>query len=124
MRTIKFRARHTLDGSWYYGCFNPDETKNELWLGLFFQEVEQGILDIKTLGQFTGLPDKEGKEIYERDITCRHWDDATFQNGQIIFEDARFLWQEINKEKYIHPIGINTLHSEIIGNIYENPLEV
>jgi len=72
------------------------------------------------LVEYTGLKDKNGKEIYEGDIICRHWDDGTFQNGQIIYEDGCFRWQEINKDRFLHPIGINTLHSEVIGNIYEN----
>jgi len=75
--------------------------------------------------QYTGLHDKNGKEIYEGDITCRHWDDGTWQNGKIIYDEASFLWQEIGGDErhrlgFIHPIGINTKHSEVIGNIWEN----
>jgi len=76
--------------------------------------------------QYTGLHDKNGKEIYEGDITCRHWDNGTWQNGVIIYDEASFLWKEIGGDEkhrlgFLHPIGINTKHSEVIGNIYENP---
>jgi uncharacterized phage protein (TIGR01671 family) len=67
------------------------------------------------LQQWTGLLDRNGKEIYEGDVLRRHWDDGTYTDGEIIFADAAFLWKEIGK----HAIGINTIHSEVIGSALE-----
>lgn len=104
-----------LDGSGLVAVYyqNCDDVES-VW------ETDPLILENITLLQYTGLKDKNGKEIYEGNITCRHWGDGSWQNGQIIYEEGCFRWQEINKDRFIHPIGINTLHSEVIGNIYEN----
>ncbi len=108
-REIKSRARHAVDGSWYYGCFNPVKEKNELCLGLFFQEIELGFLDIKTLGDYIGLKDKNGKEIYESDIVREVLD------GVVTYEAPAF-WAITQKGSHFTP----NEDCEVIGNIYEN----
>ncbi len=121
MRELKFRAK-ALDGGLI--CFELHESRLSGDSDVFYV----GDIPCKTgtEQEYIGLKDKNGKEVYEGDVTCRHWDDGTSQNGKIIFDEAGFFWQEIGgNEKhrigFIHPIGINTKHSEVIGNIMENP---
>ena len=65
VREIKFRARHSFRNEWWYGCVNPDFLLNELYLSVFFSRLEAGVLDTKTLSQYTGRHDRSGKEIYK-----------------------------------------------------------
>jgi len=73
----------------------------------------------ETVGRYTGLNDKNGKEIYEGDIF--KWEDNTF--GYIKYKDGSFYlkiaeiyspWLRVIKHELENEL-------EVIGNIYDNP---
>jgi len=104
MRQIKFRA-------W---DFENKQMRTELRASEIGMLVEGGY---KGLMQFTGLLDKNGKEIYEGDIVENNgcnWQ-VTWKEGGVFIE---ILDAGKNGKWWIS--GENE-YSEIIGNIYENP---
>ena len=106
MRIIKFRAWDNHKGAW---CKDGEIllTLDGDWRSNF-GEHEDGI----ELQQFTGLLDKNEKEIYEGDILSgRNKNDSVI----VIFEKGCF--QMNNGFELKHGIP----HRKVIGNIYENP---
>lgn len=75
------------------------------------------------LMQFTGLKDKNGKEIYEGDVVNSKAHNP--QNYLVAFIDCAFHCTHPKIEPYtIEPLHFYTsigCHLEVIGNIYENP---
>jgi uncharacterized phage protein (TIGR01671 family) len=117
-REIKFRAWD--NGQMVYSKRMPDFSFWK-WSGYSTDTV---------LMQWTGLKDKNGKEIYEGDILISHYiynvpDNMQYSTDQkrkseVVFENHGFNLYHNKREI----IGLNKLHvvsHEVIGNIYQNP---
>ena len=128
MREYKFRGKRIDNGEWVYGYYFIEERDIEdgiIWrdipqiqqrYGDHFQYFD---VDLATVGQYTGLHDKNGKEIYEGDIVTGLFNHTDIIGHIVYGSDATFF---INR-KGLYGIGLNNATDwlEVIGNIYENP---
>ena len=120
MRTIKFRAKN-INGVWYYGSFVYSK---ELDAAIYFQ-VGNGLVkrmdwvyvNPETVGQFTGLYDCNGNEIYEGDILDFNGliVEVRFVRGVFAFLVNGDLDEELCGDCR------TDLFAKVIGNVYENP---
>lgn len=126
-REIRFRGKDVFSGKWVYGdlAHNQKITRE----GLEPRVMVAGYkVDPKTVGQFTGLHDKNGKEIYEGDILMcigqrednkgrKYFRKVLFKNGSFCMSVPEY---GVNSSLYAHVVN-GKLNWEVIGNIYDNP---
>ena len=132
----KFRGK-TQEGEWIHGYLLDDVIVTGI------SEIEEDYIAFEewcsiikeTAGQFTGLKDKNEKEIYEGDVFLDRVNECY---GIVIFKDGCFGIQWYVVDGYLSESGwdengefgeldfeplnsINVDNMEIAGNIYENP---
>ena len=138
MREILFRGKMD-NGEWVYGSFCMDalEQFNGLcgvdgFIRLYDKakgKMQTYEVDRETVGQYTGLKDKNGKRIFEGDIVAQNWYDYDEPRddsfGKVVFceYDCSFSVMDVNKDGFM-PLGrCGSYHweVEVIGNIHDSP---
>ena len=121
MRSIKFRGKIKVSGKWMYGNIThlyEDE----------FMQIDISDWDVfpETIGQFTGIVDRNGVEIYEGDIiqTYDSSGKAILHEVYYLESEARFATKLISYENLnegsLTQKWINELDFEVIGNKFDN----
>lgn len=134
-REIKFRGKMIPENEWIFGtilripappvCFGKSETDKYYiqfpdprympdWNMPY--KMVQGEVNPETIGQYTGLHDKNGKEIYEGDILKGTFYGFPMPEYDYVFQ---IYWDE--KEKGFMASYFEPSECEVIGNIYDNP---
>ena len=124
MREILFRGKSTYTEIWYEGWYVPPVDYNgKHWDASISYKVESGHLEDvevipETVGQFTGLTDKNGKKIFEGDILKGYWSTVL-----VIFYDEISTSYRVKTstgyEREPSYYGVDKF--EVIGNIHDNP---
>lgn len=110
MREIEFRGKR-YNNEWIYGITDCLEIKSsdECWYAV----------DKDTIGQYTGLKDKNGKKIYEGDVLKANNNRYLYK---VYFDENRFIIED-KWGNAIKPIqrAIDHFECEVLGNIFDNP---
>ena len=128
-RTIKFRGKSIYGDGWLLGSLIKIE-ENRYTVIPNLNDIERGkIIGLyevysETVGQFTGLLDKDGKEIYEGDIlhTITFGFNPEEYTAIILYRNCSFQLSNGRNLFYFGQSDLTKMDDTIvIGNIYDNP---
>ena len=111
-REILFRGKRIDNGEWVEGMYLY--IKGHTYPSIFDMEGFSHIIITKTVGQFTGLTDKNGKKIFEGDI-------VKYENKiyEIKYLEKYARFAPSNESTVFMVCAFN--HLEVVGNIHDNP---
>lgn len=119
-REILFRGKRVDDGEWVYGDLEHNGKGKKKW-------VNGDKIIPETVGQYTGLTDKNGEKIFEGDIVryetiARNGYDGIYK---VVFEDRNgcgyfgIAYSDIETCFFCYSVPASQM--EVIGNLYDNP---
>lgn len=146
MREHLYRGKRVANGKWVEG-FYAEPTRHwhkygihKAWIitsafqnGGFFNVMGRHAVLPETVGEYTGLTDKNGKKIFDGDIVkCYRY--LNGKDGELVFENLVVVWDEMNACFSLVKVGVgytsyryndyemdDTHEFEVIGNKFDNP---
>lgn len=123
MREILFRGKSKTTGKWFYGNLFVEDAKGRTHVGITTKACFN--IDPETVGQFTGMTDKNGTKIFEGDILLEKGKVNNGDTGAIDVESKRIVSIENAADGYMCIVSnyrslVHHKTIEVIGNIHEN----
>lgn len=136
MREILFRGKRMSDGEWvegFYVCFS--QKYHYILTGKLNIDITNGCIDLvkvpvdpATVGQDTGLTDKNGKRVFEGDICrveylllLRHYASYGYPCDYTRFGVVAYVQNKFVLAKDGHWCGFDEAEVTVLGNIHDNP---
>ena len=130
MREILFRGKRVDNGEWIQGDIVQFPVHGVVRIVEQEPSYKDAEVDSDTVGQYTGLTDKNGRKIFEGDIIHLEYSQVFFggvyfgeYTAEVSYKEGCFITDGINNGGEIEtPLsGFNNDEVEIIGNIHDNP---
>ena len=116
MREIKFRGWKMYYGGWVYGSLIYD--KDKTWSNIVDEDGVEHVVETSSVGQYTGLKDRKGVEIFDGDIV-QHGYFNTYSREKLTAKYT-VTWGRCGFGTVLVCITEQEF-CEVIGNIYDNP---
>lgn len=130
MRKILFRGKRADNGKWVQGSLFSEGTRFEIVRGTCNTVGIEGVEVVpETMGQYTGLTDKNGTKIFEGDILKDISDVGNDQLYEVYYNEDLCAFM-LDDQYWITPTrdwlskddkNPTTMMLQIIGNIHDNP---
>lgn len=112
-----------MPSNWVYGGIFPSHNGSKAIIYQQEPTIEKFTVYADTVGQYTGLRDKNDVRIFEGDIVKAEWASLNITNtvvGTVIYENATFIL-ETDEHYLFFEDNIFSGGCEVIGNIHDNP---
>lgn len=119
-REILFRGKRVDNCDWVYGDLHAVYFKNHDVIMISPSEDEVYKVIPETVGQYTGLTDKNGKKIFEGDILLNTYSEYLKAITEVVWYDGGWAIKEGNFEPDAFHIDTARV-SKVVGNIHDNP---